>query len=124
MVFGKPQVITATTTPNQFPIRVLVKAGTKEVIYFPSRFFGVATAIILSNEDAGDKALYRYEESQDFIDLPASQFRTVDFTIIRRLEVDHTLADPTTGDPVIVEAQVTPFLNVEIEQRRNEAGST
>jgi len=120
MVFGRT-VVTATSTPNEFPIRVLVAAGTKEVIYFPSRFFGIATAIILSNEDGADKAQYRFEESQSFIDLPANQFRTVDFSLIRRLEIDHTVA---SGAPVIVEAQVTPFKEIEVGQNRNEADTT
>jgi len=121
MVFGQKAVVTATSTPNEFPIRVLVPAGTKRVISFPNRFFGIATAIILSNEDGADKARYRFEESQDFIDLPANQFRTVDFTLVRRLEIDHTVA---TGGPIIVEAQVTPFTNVEIGQNQNAVDST
>jgi len=122
MVFGQTRsVVTATSTPNEFPVRILIPAGEKRVISFPNRFFGVATAIILSNEDGADKATYRFEESQDFIDLPANQFRTVDFTLIRRLEIDHT---PASGGPVIVEAQVTPFTNVEIGQNKNAVDST
>jgi len=123
MVFGSTRnVLTATSTPNEFPIRVVIPAGVKKtVISFPNRFFGVATALILSNENGADKALYRFEESQDFIDLPASQFRTVDFTLIRRLEVDTSLM---SGDPVIVEAQVTPFTNVEIGQNKNAVETT
>jgi len=122
MVFGRKDPITATTTPNEFPVRILIPAGvSKTVISFPNRFFGIATAIILSNENGTDKATYRFEESQDFIDLPASSFRTVDFTIIRRLEVDTSLM---TGDPVIIEAQVTPFLNVDVGQARNAVETT
>jgi len=124
MVFGitRRNVVTATSTPNEFPIRVVIPAGVaKTVISFPNRFFGIATAIILSNENGTDKATYRFEESQDFIDLPASQFRTVDFTLIRRLEVNTELM---TGDPVIVEAQVTPFKEVEVGQNRNEVDTT
>jgi len=119
---SRRNITTATTTPNTFPVRIVVPAGVaKTVISFPNRFFGIATAVILSNENGADKALYRYEESQDFIDLPASQFRTVDFTLIRRLEIDTSLM---SGDPVIVEAQVTPFLNIDIEQRKNEVDTT
>jgi len=121
MVFGRKDVITATSTPNEFPVRIVVPAGvSKFVIPFTSQFFGIATAVILSNENAADKALYRFEESQDFIDLPASQFRTVDFTLIRRLEIDTSLM---TGDPVIVEAQVTPFKEVEVGQNKNAVGT-
>jgi len=123
MVFGKNPV-TATTTPNTFPVRVVIPAAVaKTVISFPNRFFGVATAVILSNENGADKATYRYEESQDFIDLPAGQFRTVDFTLIRRLEIDTSLMVVDSA-PVIVEAQVTPFLNIDIEQNKNEVNTT
>jgi len=122
MVFGQKSVVTATTTPNEFPVRIVIPAGVvKTVISFPNRFFGVATAIILSNENGTDKATYRFEESQAFIDLPASSFRTVDFTLVRRLEVNTELM---TGDPVIIEAQVTPFTNVEIGQNKNAVDTT
>jgi len=124
MVFGQTRnVITATSTPNEFPVRIVVPtAVSKTVISFPNRFFGVATAIILSNENGADKARYRFEESQAFIDLPSSSFRTVDFTLIRRLEIDTSLMSGDQG--VIVEAQVTPFAEVEVGQNKNAVDTT
>ncbi len=108
MVFQKN---TVSNIPLLFPIRIRVPPATTRIISFPDEFLGVAASIAINNEDAANAATYRYGgEALESMNLPASNFRTIDGASVKLLEI-------VTGaaGPVIVEAQLIPINRAEIE---------
>jgi|SaaInlStandDraft_6_1057023.scaffolds.fasta_scaffold110827_3 hypothetical protein len=93
------------------PVRVEVLAGATDIISFPNRFFGSAVSIKIQNNDSGNACTYRTGgETQPLVTLGASQFDTVDDTIINLLEVT-----AGAGGTVTVSAQVV------LDPRSNQA---
>lgn len=112
MVFQKQ---TVSNIPLLFPIRIRVNAGVTRTISFPDEFLGIATSIAINNEDAANAATYRYGgEALESMNLPASNFRTIDGAQVKLLEVVAGAAGP-----VIVEAQLVPVDRAEIEAEVN-----
>ncbi len=90
-------------TPLLFPIRVICPAGVTTGISFPDQFLGRAISLKISNNDSANAASYAYNLNAQFQNLAASNFATVDNTIVNYLTIIAGAAGTT-----LVEAQVLP----------------
>lgn len=105
--FSKPSVnnfqVNSGNTPLLYPIRVVCAAGVTTGISFPDQFLGRAISLKISNNDSANASSYDYNLNGTFQNLAASNFATVDNTIVNYLTVIAGAAGTT-----LVEAQVIP----------------
>jgi hypothetical protein len=96
-------------TPLLYPVRVICPAGVTTGISFPDQFLGRAISLKISNNDSANAASYDYNLNAQFQNLAASNFSTVDNTVVNYLTVIAGAAGT-----VLVEAQVLPASRSEI----------
>ncbi len=96
-------------TPLLYPVRVICAAGVTTGISFPDQFLGRAISLKISNNDSANAASYDYNLNAQFQNLAASNFSTVDNTVVNYLTVIAGAAGT-----VLVEAQVLPASRSEI----------
>ena len=96
-------------TPLLYPVRVICAAGATTAISFPDQFLGRAISLKITNNDSANAASYDYNLNGQFQNLPASNFSTVDNTVVNYLTVIAGAAGTT-----LVEAQVLPASRSEI----------
>ena len=105
--FSKPSVnnfqVNSGNTPLLYPVRVICAAGVTTGISFPDQFLGRAISLKISNNDSANASSYDYNLNGQFQNLAASNFATVDNTIVNYLTVIAGAAGTT-----LVEAQVIP----------------
>ena len=100
----------ASTEIESFPIFITIPANTLRVVTFPTEFNSIAISLQIENQDGANAASYRLNSSTDpLVNLPASNFATVDNTVVNYLTVIAGAADT-----VLVEAQVLPASRTEI----------
>jgi hypothetical protein len=95
--------INSGNVPLLFPVRVICPAGVTTGISFPDQFLGRAISLKISNNDSANAASYDYNLNGQFQNLAASNFATVDNTIVNYLTITAGAAGTT-----LVEAQVIP----------------
>jgi len=95
--------INSGNVPLLFPVRVICPAGVTTGISFPDQFLGRAISLKISNNDSANAASYDYNLNGQFQNLAASNFATVDNTIVNYLTIIAGAAGTT-----LVEAQVIP----------------
>ena len=96
-------------TPLLYPVRVICPAGVTTGISFPDQFLGRAISLKITNNDAANAASYDYNLNAQFQNLAASNFSTIDNTVVNYLTVTAGAAGT-----VLVEAQVLPASRSEI----------
>ena len=104
--FSKPKnkfQATSGHTPLLYPVRLICPANTTTGISFPDQFIGRAISLKISNNDSANAASYDYNLNGQFQNLAASNFATVDNTIVNYLTIIAGAAGTT-----LVEAQVIP----------------
>ena len=103
--FSKPSVnnfqVNSGNTPLLYPVRVICAAGVTTGISFPDQFLGRAISLKISNNDSANASSYDYNLNGIFQNLAASNFATVDNTIVNYLTVIAGAAGTT-----LVEAQI------------------
>jgi hypothetical protein len=92
-----------STLPLLYPVRVICAAGATTGISFPDQFMGRAVSLKISNNDSANAASYDYNLNGQFQNLAASNFATIDGTVVNYL----TIITGAAGT-VLVEAQVLP----------------
>ena len=97
------------TVPLLYPVRVICAAGATTGISFPDQFLGRAISLKISNNDSANAASYDYNLNAQFQNLAASNFSTIDNTVVNYL----TITAGAAGT-VLVEAQVLPASRSEI----------
>ena len=95
--------------PLLYPVRVICPAGATTGISFPDQFLGRAISLKISNNDSANAASYYYNLNGQPQNLAASNFSTVDNTVVNYLTVIAGAAGT-----VLVEAQVLPASRTEI----------
>jgi len=95
--------VNSGNTPLLYPVRVICAAGVTTGISFPDQFLGRAISLKISNNDSANASSYDYNLNGIFQNLAASNFATVDNTIVIYLTVIAGAAGTT-----LVEAQVIP----------------
>lgn len=95
--------VNSGNTPLLYPVRVICPANTTTGISFPDQFIGRAISLKISNNDSANAASYDYNLNGQFQNLAASNFATVDNTIVNYLTIIAGAAGTT-----LVEAQVIP----------------
>jgi len=111
--FSKPALnnsqINSGNLPLLYPVRIVCLAGVTTGISFPDQFLGRAISLKISNNDAANAASYDYNLNGTFQNLAASNFATIDNTMVNYLTI-------TTGalGTVLVEAQVIPATRNEV----------
>ena len=105
--FSKPAInnfqVNSGNTPLLYPVRVICPANVTTGISFPDQFLGRAISLKISNNDSANAASYDYNLNGQFQNLAASNFATVDNTIVNYLTIIAGAAGTT-----LVEAQVIP----------------
>ena len=102
--------INSGNIPLLYPIRVSIPAGgTRTTVSFPDQFLGRALAIKITNNDSANAASYDYNLNGIFANLPASNFATIDTTVINYI----TVISGALGT-VLIEAQVLPIKRDEV----------
>ena len=96
-------------TPLLYPVRVICNAGVRTGISFPDNFLGRAISLKISNNDSANAASYDYNLNGQFQNLAASNFSTIDNTIVNYLTVIAGAAGTT-----LIEAQVIPASRSEV----------
>ena len=96
-------------TPLLYTVRVICNAGVRTGISFPDNFLGRAISLKISNNDSANAASYDYNLNGQFQNLAASNFSTIDNTVVNYLTVIAGAAGT-----VLVEAQVLPAARSEI----------
>ena len=96
-------------TPLLYPVRVICNAGVTTGISFPDNFLGRAISLKVTNNDSANAASYDYNLNGQFQNLAASNFSTIDNTVVNYL----TITAGAAGT-VLVEAQVLPASRSEI----------
>ena len=103
--FSKPSVnnfqVNSGNTPLLYPVRVICPANVTTGISFPDQFLGRAISLKISNNDSANASSYDYNLNGIFQNLAASNFATVDNTIVNYLTVIAGAAGTT-----LVEAQI------------------
>lgn len=95
------EVITqpASTTIESFPIFITVPAsapGVLRVVTFPTEFNAIAISIQMENQDSANSASYRINSDiQTMVNLPASNFRSLNNMNIVSVTIDSGAAGPT-----------------------------
>ena len=95
-------------TPLLYPVRLVCLQGVTTAISFPDQFLGRAINLKITNNDGTNAASYDYNLNQTFANLPASNFSTIDNTVVNYLTVIAGAAGT-----VLVEAQVLPATRAE-----------
>jgi len=95
--------------PLAYPVRLLCPANTTTRISFPDQFLGRATSIKITNNSGANAASYDYNLNGQPQNLAASNFSTVDNTVVNYLTIIAGAAGST-----LVEAQVLPASRTEI----------
>lgn len=101
--------INSGNSPLLYPVRVICAAGATTGISFPDQFLGRAISLKISNNDSANAASYDYNLNGVFQNLAASNFATIDNTVVNYL----TITAGAAGT-VLVEAQVLPASRSEI----------
>ena len=101
--------VNSGNTPLLYPVRVICAAGVTTGISFPDQFLGRAISLKISNNDAANAASYDYNLNGQFQNLAASNFATIDNTIVNYLTITAGAAGTT-----LVEAQVLPASRAEV----------
>ena len=102
--------INSGNIPLLYPIRVVIPAGgIRTTVSFPDQFLGRALALKITNNDAANAATYDYNLNGIFANLPASNFATIDTTVVNYLTVI-----PGALGTVLIEAQVLPIKRDEV----------
>ena len=96
-------------TPLLYVVRVICPAGVTTSISFPDQFLGRAISLKISNNDSANAASYDYNLNGQFANLAASNFATIDNTVVNYL----TITAGAAGT-VLVEAQVLPASRSEV----------
>ena len=109
MTFSLSNQPNISTLPLLYPVRVICAAGATTGISFPDQFMGRAVSIKISNNDSANAASYDYNLNGQFQNLAASNFSTIDGTVVNYL----TIIAGAAGT-VLVEAQVLPASRSEI----------
>ena len=111
--FSKPPLnnsqINSGNLPLLYPVRIICLAGVTTGISFPDQFLGRAISLKISNNDAANAASYDYNLNGQFQNLAASNFTTIDNTMVNYL----TITAGAAGT-VLVEAQVIPATRNEV----------
>ena len=95
--------------PLLYPVRIICAAGATTGISFPDQFLGRAISLKISNNDSANAASYDDNLNGQFQNLAASNFSTVDNTVVNYLTVIAGAAGTT-----LVEAQVLPATRKEV----------
>ena len=95
--------VNSGNTPLLYPVRVICAAGVTTGISFPDQFLGRAISLKISNNDSANAASYDYNLNGQFQNLAASNFSTIDNTIVNYLTAIAGAAGTT-----LVEAPVLP----------------
>ena len=101
--------INSGNSPLLYPVRVICPVGQTTGISFPDQFLGRAISLKITNNDAANAASYDYNLNGQFQNLAASNFSTIDNTVVNYLTVIAGAAGT-----VLVEAQVLPASRSEI----------
>ena len=101
--------INSGNSPLLYPVRVICAAGATTGISFPDQFLGRAISLKISNNDSANAASYAYNLNGQFQNLAASNFSTIDNTVVNYLTVIAGAAGTT-----LVEAQVLPASRTEV----------
>ena len=101
--------INSGNSPLLYPVRVICAAGATTGISFPDQFLGRAISLKISNNDSANAASYDYNLNGQFQNLAASNFSTLDNTVVNYL----TITAGAAGT-VLVEAQVIPASRAEV----------
>ena len=101
--------INSGNSPLLYPVRVICAAGATTGISFPDQFLGRAISLKISNNDSANAASYDYNLNGQFQNLAASNFSTIDNTVVNYL----TITAGAAGT-VLIEAQVLPASRSEI----------
>ena len=101
--------VNSGNTPLLYPVRVICAAGVTTGISFPDQFLGRAISLKISNNDSANAASYDYNLNGQFQNLAASNFSTIDNTIVNYLTVIAGAAGTT-----LIEAQVIPASRSEV----------
>ena len=101
--------INSGNSPLLYPVRVICAAGATTGISFPDQFLGRAISLKITNNDAANPCSYDYNLNGQFQNLAASNFSTIDNTVVNYL----TITAGAAGT-VLVEAQVLPASRSEI----------
>ena len=109
MTFSLSNQPNISTLPLLYPVRVICAAGVTTGISFPDQFMGRAVSIKISNNDSANAASYDYNLNGQFQNLAASNFSTIDNTIVNYLTVIAGAAGTT-----LIEAQVIPASRSEV----------
>ena len=96
-------------TPLLYVVRVICPANVTTNISFPDQLLGSAISLKISNNDSANAASYDYNLNGQFQNLAASNFATVDNTVVNYL----TIIAGAAGT-VLVEAQVLPASRSEV----------
>jgi hypothetical protein len=88
---------------------VIPAGGVRTTVSFPDQFLGRAISLKITNNDSANAATYDYNLNGIFANLPASNFHTIDTTVVNYLTVISGIAGS-----VLVEAQVLPIKRDEI----------
>jgi hypothetical protein len=101
--------INSGNSPLLYPVRVICPVGQTTGISFPDQFLGRAISLKITNNDAANAASYDYNLNGQFQNLAASNFSTLDNTVVNYL----TIVAGAAGT-VLVEAQVIPASRAEV----------
>ena len=101
--------INSGNSPLLYPVRVICPVGQTTGISFPDQFLGRAISLKITNNDAANAASYDYNLNGQFQNLAASNFSTIDNTVVNYLTIQAGAAGTT-----LVEAQVLPASRSEI----------
>jgi hypothetical protein len=89
----------ASTEVESFPIFITVPAsapGVLRVVTFPTEFNAMAISIMIENQDGANSASYRINSSiGPMVNLPASNFRSLNNINIVSVTIDSGAAGPT-----------------------------
>ena len=101
--------INSGNSPLLYPVRVICAAGATTGISFPDQFLGRAISLKISNNDSANAASYDYNLNGQPQNLAASNFSTLDNTVVNYLTITAGAAGTT-----LVEAQVLPASRDEV----------
>jgi len=98
-------------TPLLYPVRIICPANTTTGISFPDQFLGRAISLKITNNDSANAASYDYNLNGNGtgVNLPSSNFSTIDNTVVNYLTVIAGAAGT-----VLVEAQILPATRAEV----------
>jgi|TARA_R110000824_G_scaffold385785_1_gene580090 hypothetical protein len=111
--FSKPALnnsqINSGNLPLLYPVRVICPAGATTGISFPDQFLGRAISLKITNNDSANSCSYDYNLNGQPQNLAASNFATIDNTMVNYLTIIAGAAGTT-----LIEAQVIPATRNEV----------